>query len=106
MKVNITARHFKAKTTLQKYASGKIEELNKYNENILFADIIYSFDKPPTDTKYCEIIIKLNNKKLQTKESGADFEKATDAAILKIETQLYKYKDKFKTKKHVAKEAF
>jgi putative sigma-54 modulation protein len=100
MKINITARHFKAKDSLQKYIKTRIEELEKYSENILFADVIFSYDKPPADTKYCELIFKLKDKIITAKESAGDFEKATDNAILKVETQLYKYKDKNKTQKH------
>lgn len=99
MKINITARHFKAKDSLQKYTKEKIEELARYSENILFADVIFSYDKPPADTKYCEMIFKLKDKILTAKESAGDFEKAVDNATIKIETQLYKYKDKNKTKK-------
>lgn len=100
MKINITARHFKAKDSLQKYAKERMEELGKYSENIVFADVIFSYDKPPADTKYCEMIFKLKDKIITAKESAGDFEKAVDNATMKIETQLYKYKDKNKTLKH------
>jgi ribosomal subunit interface protein len=99
MKIQITARHFKAKESTQDYIKTKVEELNKYNENIIFADVILSYDKPPADTKYCEIILKLKEKTLTTKESSGDFERAIDIALNKIEKQLYKVKDKQKTSK-------
>lgn len=100
MKIKITARHFKAKVSLQKYAKARIEELGRYSENILYADVIFFYDKPPADTKYCELIFKLKDKILTAKEAAGDFEKAVDNAVIKIETQLYKYKDKNKTQKH------
>lgn len=106
MKIKITARHFKAKVSLQKYIKTKIEELDKYSENILFVDVVLSYDKPPADTKYCELIFKLRDKIITAKESAGDFEKALDNAVLKIETQLYKYKDKNKTQKHKDSGAF
>ena len=88
MKINITARHFKARNSLQKYTNDKIELLGKYNEDILFADVVLSFDKPPTNNKHCEIIIKLK-------------------ATVKIEKQLYKYKDKNKRQRYnVDKETY
>lgn len=101
MKTTITARHFRAKDSLQKYAESRLSDLSKYNENILFANVILFYDKPPTDTKYCEILLKLSEKKLTSKESGADFEKAIDNAVVKIETQLHKYKDKNKSQKKI-----
>ncbi len=100
MKINITARHFRAKESTQDFIKARLESLEKYNENILHADVILSYDKPPADTKYCEIIIKLKNKLLTATESAVDFEKAIDLAAGKIEIQLYKVKDKIKTKKH------
>lgn len=103
MKVNITARHFKAKDTLQKYISERAEVLSKYREDILFTDVILSFDKPPIDTKHCEIVIKLRDKTIMAKDEGSDFEKAVDNTLEKIETQLYKHNDKNKTQKHVDK---
>ena len=75
MKVNITARHFKAKDSLQSYAKERIEELGRFNENILFADVIFSYDKPPADIKHCEIILKIKEKKITSKEAAGDFEK-------------------------------
>jgi putative sigma-54 modulation protein len=104
MKINITARHFKAKDSLQEFANTRISELGKYNENILYADVILSYDKPPADTKHCELLIKLSDKKLTAKEAGLDFEKAIDSAVIKIETQLHKYKDKNKTQKKLKAE--
>ncbi len=100
MKTNITARHFKARDSLQKYANDKIELLGKYSEDILFADVVLSFDKPPANNKHCEIIIKLRDKILTTKETSEDFTKAVDKATEKIEKQLYKYKDKNKRQKY------
>jgi len=103
MKIQITARHFKAKESTQDYIKTKVEELNKYNENIIYADVILSYDKPPADTKYCEIILKLKEKTLATIESSGDFDRAIDAAIEKIGAQLYKVKDKKKRDKKAKK---
>ena len=44
MKINITSRHFKANDTLQEYVKGKLEDLSKYDEAILHADVILSFE--------------------------------------------------------------
>lgn len=99
MKIKITARHFKAKDSLQTYIKNKLEDLHKFNENILFADVILSFDKPPMEAKYCEIIVKLKEKIITAKEFSDDFSKAVDLAAEKIEIQLYKHIDKVKRKK-------
>ena len=101
MKIQITARHFKAKDSTQDYIKEKLESLSKYNETIIRADVILSYDKPPADTKYCEILIKLKDKTLTAKEGSVEFEKAIDLTVDKIEKQLYKVKDKQKTIKKV-----
>jgi ribosomal subunit interface protein len=101
MKIQITARHFKAKGSTQDYINEKLENLSKYNETIIHADVILSFDKPPSDTKYCEILLKLKDRTLTTTEGAAELERAVDAAVDKIEKQLYKVKDKHKTSKKV-----
>jgi putative sigma-54 modulation protein len=100
MKINITARHFKARDSLQNYANEKIALLGKYNEDIMYADVVFSFDKPPINDKHCEIKIKLRDKTLATKETSDEFSKAVDKAIEKIEIQLHRYKDKNKTQKY------
>ncbi|MBM4158262.1 MAG: ribosome-associated translation inhibitor RaiA [Ignavibacteria bacterium] len=100
MKVKITARHFKAKESLKKYATEKIEELERYNENILNSEVILFYDKPPLNTKYCEIILKLKDKILTCTEGSDEFTLSVDRAQEKIKTQIYKYKDKIKSKKY------
>lgn len=107
MKINITARHFKARDSLQNYTNEKIELLEKYSEDILFADVVLSFDKPPANNKHCEILIKLRDKMLTTKETSDEFTKAVDKAVEKIDKQLYKYKDKNKRQRYnVDKETY
>ena len=101
MKIQITARHFKAKGSTQDYINEKLENLSKYNETIIHAEVILSFDKPPADTKHCEILLKLKDRTLTANEGSTEFDRAIDAAVEKIETQLYKVKDKHKTNKKV-----
>ena len=98
-KINITSRHFKAHETLQEYIKSKIENLTRYNEEILHSDVILSFEKTVNSVKICEIIMKLRDKIITAKESSDDFTRAIDKTINKIETQLLKYKDKHKVHK-------
>jgi len=102
MKINITARHFKAKESLQKFTQTRLDLLAKYNEDIIFTDVIFSYDKPPINHKYCEIIVKLKDKILTAKEFSDEFDKAVDKSIEKIESQLYRYIDKNKKTKHAS----
>jgi len=101
MKLNITSRHFKAKETLQNYIKEQFSSLEKYQENIVFTDVVLSYDKPPLEIKYCEMVVKLKDKIITAKEGADEFTKAVDMTVAKIETQLYKHKDKIKSKKHI-----
>ncbi len=97
IKINITARHFKAHETLQDFIKAEIETLAKYHEEILHADVILSFEKSNNSVKNCELMIKLKDKVLNAKEGTDDFNKSIDKAITKVKAQLLKYKDKHKT---------
>jgi ribosomal subunit interface protein len=101
MKLTITARHFKAKDSLQSYITEKMNELTKYNENILFADVILTSENSNEDLISCEIILTLKEKVLAAKESNGDSTKVFDIVYDKIEKQLYKYMDKIKNKKYI-----
>ncbi|MBS1517121.1 MAG: ribosome-associated translation inhibitor RaiA [Bacteroidetes bacterium] len=108
MKINITSRHFKAHETLQEYIKSEIENLSRYNEDIIYADVILSFEKAVNSIKICEILIKIKDKNFTAKESSEEFVKSVDKAVDKIETQILKYKgknktDKFNTKKEIKK---
>ncbi len=99
IKTNITSRHFKAHETLHELIQNGIDNLSKYNEEILHADAILSFEKAINSVKICELSIKLRDKTIKSKESSEDFGKSIDKALNKIETQLLKYKDKNKKDK-------
>ncbi|MDQ3194114.1 MAG: ribosome-associated translation inhibitor RaiA [Bacteroidota bacterium] len=99
IKINITARHFKAHETLQEFIKTQIETLGKYHEEILHADVILSFEKSTNSIKNCELVIKLKDKVLTAKEGSDDYNKSIDLAIGKVKVQLLKYKDKHKTQK-------
>lgn len=100
IKTSITSRHFKAHDTLQEYIKAGIDNLSKYNEEIINAEVILSFEKAVNSVKICEIIVKLKGKTLTTKEDSDDFNKSVDKALNKIETQLLKFKDKIKSEKY------
>ena len=100
MKVKITARHFKAKDSLQQLITERLESL-KHGDDILHIEVVLSYDKPPNEIKYCELIVKLKDKIITTKEESDEFTKSLELAAEKIERQLYKRKDKVKDKKHI-----
>ncbi|HRE41919.1 MAG TPA: ribosome-associated translation inhibitor RaiA [Ignavibacteria bacterium] len=105
MKITITSRHFKAHETLTAEIESKLNELSKYNEEILHADVILSYEKPTHSIKISEILLKLKDKLITAKEEDDDFSKSFDKTLAKIETQLLKHKDKINSRKHEAQKS-
>lgn len=105
MKINITSRNFKANDSVRTHIKEKLEELTKYNDQILFADVVLHLDKPPKEEKHCELKLKLKDRVITSKESSTDLIKAIDLAASKVETQLYRYMDKIKSKTNSKKKS-
>lgn len=105
MKINITSRNFKANESVRAHIKERLEELTKYNDQILFADVVLFSDKPPKEEKHCELKLKLKDRVITSKESSTDLVKAIDLAASKVETQLYRYMDKIKSKTNSKKKS-
>jgi putative sigma-54 modulation protein len=97
MDIQFTARHFKARESLKKYAIGEIERLTKFFDGVLSADIRLSFESTRNSLKTAEISLKVFGKHLVAVEKSDDFFKSIDFAVTKLERQLKKYKDKHRT---------
>ncbi len=105
MKVNITTRNFKTTDAVRTQIKERLEELTKYNDQILFADVVLHKDKPPKEEKHCELKVKLKDRIITSKESSSDLARAIDLAASKVETQLYRYMDKIKSKTNSKKKS-
>lgn len=97
MNVTITARKFKAHSTLKEFVNEELESLKKFSESILDVDVILSFQNTNNSVKTAEIIVKVPGQTLTATESTDDFSKSISAAVSKLSRQL----QKFKTKKTV-----
>ncbi|TKJ41531.1 ribosomal subunit interface protein [candidate division LCP-89 bacterium B3_LCP] len=91
MRVNVSARHFKASDKLQEFATGEVMRLQKYFDNITSGDIVLSWQK---GSKSTEIILNVNGTKLTANEDSHDFYKGIPKTVGKLESQLRKYKAK------------
>jgi putative sigma-54 modulation protein len=94
MNVKFTARHFKAHDSLKEHAKTNIENLTKFYDGVLNAEVILSFEKVRDSIKIAEITMSVNGKILKAIGKSEDFVKSIDMAIDKLETQLKKYKEK------------
>lgn len=91
MRVNVSARHFKASNKLQEFATNEVMKLRKFFDNISESEVILSWQK---GSKSSEIILNVNGTKLKATEASNDFYKAIPKAVDKLESQLRKYKGK------------
>jgi putative sigma-54 modulation protein len=94
MNISITARKFKARTTLKNFISDEVKGLKKYNDDILSADVILSYMNSKDSIKSAEIILQVPGQTLSANEDSDDFEKSVSASVEKLSRQLKKLKTK------------
>jgi ribosomal subunit interface protein len=98
MNIKITSRHFKSHESLSEYAKTAIEELTRFYDGIIKAEVIFSYEKPHESVKIAEISLTVYGKVLTGVGKSEAFEKSIDLAIAKIKTRLKKYKEKLHAK--------
>lgn len=103
MRVNITARHFKAPDRLKEYAETEVQKLTKYFDGIIECEIILDYEKT---IQVIEIAMKVHKQKLFAREKSDDIYKGIDRAVDKIGRQLKKYKEKLKDHSHTKVDSF
>jgi putative sigma-54 modulation protein len=94
MNISITARKFKAHNTLKDFINGELSSLLKYNDRILNADVILSYQNVKDSIKTAEIILQVPGQVLNATESSDDFKKSISNAVDKLSRQLTKIKTK------------
>ena len=99
MDTHFTARKFKARADLKKYAIEAVKKLDKYYDGILRADVILSYQRTTQSVKTAEVNLHVYGSTLSAKESSEEFLKSLELAIGKLERQLAKYKTKLRMKK-------
>lgn len=92
MNISITARKFKARQTLKDFISSEVSGLDKYNDDIISADIKLSYLNSKDSTKSAEIIIQVPGQILSATEDSEEFEKSVSSAVEKLARQLKKLK--------------
>ncbi|MFC1724954.1 ribosome hibernation-promoting factor, HPF/YfiA family [candidate division KSB1 bacterium] len=97
MRINFTARHYKAPDKLKEYAQDEVKKLQKLYDAIIDCDIIVDYIK---EKQIAEIKINVYNNVLSVKASSEDIYKSIDQAVSKIGRQLKKYKGKLRGEKH------
>lgn len=94
MNISITSRKFKARDVLKEFINNEVKSLEKYNDRILSADVILSYQNSHDSIKIAEIIIQVPGQTLAATENSDDYKKAVSAAVEKLSRQLTKLKTK------------
>jgi ribosome hibernation promoting factor len=94
MNITITARKFKARETLKDFIKQEVNSLNKFNDDILSADIILSFQNVKDSIKSSEITLHVPGQTFVATENSDEFEKSISASVQKLSRQLKKLKSK------------
>ncbi|MCP4723529.1 MAG: ribosome-associated translation inhibitor RaiA [bacterium] len=97
MRINITARHFKASDKLKQFIDNEINKLTKYYKGIIDCEVILSYIK---NEQSAEIFLNVRGQTLTTTVSSDDMFRSIDSAVKKLERQLRKYKTKMKHFSH------
>jgi putative sigma-54 modulation protein len=99
MNISITARKFKAHDTLKSFITDEVSTLHKYNDDILNAEVILSYQNIKDSIKNAEITIKVPGQTLNATSKSDDFKKSVSSTVEKLTRQLKKIKSKKTSKK-------
>ncbi len=94
MNVQITSRKFRASVTLKSEIKTKLATLEKFNSDILDANVILSYTHLKDSIKMVEITLNVPGKVITAKEEDDEYLKALTKVMTKLERQLKKLKSK------------
>ncbi len=94
MNISITARKFKLHDSLKDFINEEVTSLQKYNDNILHADIILSYQNLKFSVKKSEIVLNVPGQTFNAAEDSDDFKKSVSSSVDKLSRQLKKLKSK------------
>lgn len=94
MNVSITARKFKAHYSLKQFVKDELSVLNRYNDDILSADVKLSFQNPTNSIKIADITVSIPGQILNATDHSDDFKKSVTASVEKLAKQLKTIKSK------------
>jgi len=100
MNISTTSRHYDLAPALKDYAEGKVQNLKRYFDQIVNANLIFSLEKY---RHRVEITLHVNGRDFVSIEESDDMYAAVDKSVDKLETQLRRHKDKIKRRKNQAR---
>ena len=94
MNIQITSRKFRAKESLKAEIKEQLSSLEKFNDEIIDANVILSYTHQKDSIKTVEINLSVPGNTFSAEETSDVFEKALPKTISKLEKQLKKLKSK------------
>lgn len=94
MNIQITARKFKAHDTLKEFIKDELSLLEKFNDDIISADVILSFQNNSNSVKKVEVVLNIPGQTLNAADQTEDFKTATVSVTEKLRRQLETVKSK------------
>lgn len=101
MNITITSRKFKARDILKDFIMSEVKSLEKYNDRILSADVILSYQNTRDSIKIAEIIVQVPGQTVTATKQSDEYKKAVSEAVEKLSRQLMKIKTKQTSRKRV-----
>ena len=99
MEIRIQAIHFDVTERLDDFVRKKVSKLSQYHDGILVAEVILRVVKPETArNKQAGIRLQIKNNDCFAEKVSDTFEGAVDEAVVALEKQLIKAKEKSRSK--------
>ena len=99
MEIRVQAIHFDATERLEAFIQKKVSKLNQYHDGILDAEVTLRVVKPElAQNKQVGVRLKIKNNDLFAEKVNDTFEEAVDDAVVALEKQLIKVKEKSRAK--------
>ena len=93
MTVHIVARHVKLTKGLKDFIQGRVDKLQHYFDNIIWAQVVLTVEKK---AQSAEIVLHAARQTFSASAKTTDMYSSVDMAAEKIDKQVKKYKDRMK----------
>jgi putative sigma-54 modulation protein len=94
MNIQITARKFKAHDTLKEYIKDELSSLKKFNDDIISADVILSYQNVANSIKKVEVVLNIPGQTLNAADQTEDYKTSVSSVTEKLRRQLETIKSK------------
>ncbi|OGS42245.1 MAG: ribosomal subunit interface protein [Elusimicrobia bacterium RIFOXYB2_FULL_62_6] len=97
MRIHLVARKIKLTQPIKEFVEVKLAKLQEYVDNIVWAQVIINVEKK---IHAAEVIVHAGHQTMKAAAESDDLYSAIDKAMVKMESQVKKYKEKFSEHRH------